>query len=229
MTEADYLSGTRSAYDTVAADYVRLVGATAADVREPPQDRTLLARLVELVAGASPLASRTIADVGCGPGRITEYLDALGAEVVGVDLSSEMVRIARATHPGLRFEVGSITALPLIDGEVGGIVAWYSIIHTPPDQLPLAFAEFRRVLVPGGQLLLAFQVGLGEVVRRSEAYGRPVSLDSYRHSPDHVSRMLEQAGLVVHTRMVRDPSQSFETTQQAVLIADGRVSGTLSR
>jgi hypothetical protein len=50
-------------------------------------------------------------------------------------------------------------ALDLADGVLGGIVAWYSIIHTPPQRLPVTFAEFGRVLSPGGHLLLAFQAG----------------------------------------------------------------------
>ncbi|OKH99228.1 hypothetical protein A6A06_27125 [Streptomyces sp. CB02923] len=41
----------------------------------------------------------------------------------------------------------------------GGIVARYSIIHTPPEVLPTVFEEFHRALAPGGQLLLGFHVG----------------------------------------------------------------------
>jgi hypothetical protein len=46
-----------------------------------------------------------------------------------------MIAAARRTYPGLRFAEGSMTALDLADGELGGMIAWYSIIHTPPPRL----------------------------------------------------------------------------------------------
>jgi ubiquinone/menaquinone biosynthesis C-methylase UbiE len=64
-----------------------------------------------------------------------------------------MVAPARRSNPGLRFEEGSMTALDLPDGALGGIVAMYSIIHIPRERLPEVFAEFHRVLAPGGHRL----------------------------------------------------------------------------
>jgi SAM-dependent methyltransferase len=216
MCEPDFLNTTRTAYDTVAVDYARVVGTHLTAAVEGPQDRALLAAFAELVkdGGSGP-----VADVGCGPGRVTAHLASLGLIAFGVDLSPRMVAVARSAHPSLRFEEGSITALGLADGALSGVVAWYSIIHTPPERLSLAFAELHRVLAPGGHLLLAFQAGENEQVHKQEAYGSAVSLDSYRLSPGHVEELLTRAGLVVHTRMLRDPLHDFERTQQAFLIA----------
>jgi SAM-dependent methyltransferase len=60
-------------------------------------------------------------------------------------------------------------ALDVATDALGGVVAWYSIIHTPPDRLPVVFSEFHRVLRPGGHLLVAFQVGDERVHRRRTA------------------------------------------------------------
>lgn len=106
-----------------------------------------------------PPGSRPGGDLGCGTGRITAHLDSLGVEAFGIDLSPAMVNLARLTHPDLRFNVGSITDLDLSDAAVGGVLAWYSTIHTPPQDLPSVFAEFSRVLTPGGYLLVGFHVG----------------------------------------------------------------------
>jgi SAM-dependent methyltransferase len=165
--------------------------------------------------------SGPVADVGCGPGRVTAHLHGLGLSVFGVDLSPQMVTVARQAHPSLRFDVGSMLALHLPDGALGGIVAWYSTIHVPQERLPAVFAEFHRVLAPGGHLLLAFQVG-DEVSHRTEAAGHAISLDFHRRHPDRVAELLSQAGLVVRARLLREPDDygDFpEKTQQAFLLA----------
>ena len=211
MTELSYLHTTRIAYDTVAADYADVLRT---ELSNKPQDRALLAAFAELVLGTG---NDPVADLGCGPGRVTAHLHSLGLGAFGVDLSPEMVAIARRDHPGLQFDEGSMTALDLDDGVLGGIVAWYSIIHTPPEQLPVVFAEFHRSLRPGGHLLLAFQIG-DERVRLEQAYGHSVSYDVYRLPPERIAELLSDAGLVVHAQVLREPTKP-EKTRQASLMA----------
>ena len=211
MTEPEYVRATRSAYDTVAVDYATLLKD---ELDDKPLDRALLGVFAELVhsRGNGP-----VADLGCGPGRVTAHLSALGLTAFGVDLSPAMVAVARRAHPDLRFDEGSMSALALIDGGLAGIVAWYSIIHTPPKDLPAIFAEFRRVLAPGGHLLLAFQVG-DAPVHLEQAYGHEISLDAYRLAPDTIAELLHEAGLVVDARLIREPD-AREKVQQAYLLA----------
>lgn len=211
MTGPSYLDMTRAAYDTVAVDYAELVRGMLAD---QPFDRAMLATFAEFVrdAGDGP-----VADLGCGPGRVTAHLRSLGLGAFGVDLSPEMVAVARRDHPELRFVVGSMTELDLEDGVLAGIVAWYSIIHTPPELLPVVFAEFYRTLRPGGHLALAFQVG-DERVRLEGAYGHTVSYDVYRLSPDRIVGLLREAGFDVHAQLLREPTPP-EKQRQAYLMA----------
>jgi SAM-dependent methyltransferase len=132
-----------------------------------------------------------------------------------------MVAVARRLHPGLRFDVGSMLALDLPDGGLGGITAWYSTIHIPDERLPEAFAEFHRVLAPGGHVLLAFQAG-DEPVHRTEGLGHPLSLVFHRRRPDRVAELLIRAGLSVRATMQREPEDyrgGVEKTQQAYLLA----------
>lgn len=206
-----FLDTARAAYDTVAEDYAVLVDD---ELAHKPWDRAVLAAFAELILtdGAGP-----VLEVGCGPGRIAAHLQRLGLDVQGLDPSPRMVEVARRAHPELRFEVGSMTTLDHPDRSLAGLVAWYSIIHVPPERhLPL-FREFRRVLAPGGRLLLAFQVG-DERAHLQHAYGHAISLDAYRLPPPLVVDRLQQAGLTVDATLVRAPD-ALEELPQAFLIA----------
>jgi SAM-dependent methyltransferase len=213
MAEPAHLEMTRNAYDAVAADYAEMLDD---ELDSKPVDRGLLAAFADLVRGKGGL----VADLGCGPGRITAHLDSLGVTALGLDLSPAMVAQAQERHPHLPFDQGSLAGLELADRCLVGAVAWYSIIHTPTEELPGVVAELHRVLAPGGYLLLAFQAGDNEQRKRKEAYGHPVALVNYLHSPDHVEELLGQAGLAVETRVLREPDDSgFESVRQAYLLA----------
>ncbi|MEN8650987.1 class I SAM-dependent methyltransferase [Streptomyces sp. 21So2-11] len=213
MTEPDFLDATRVFYDAVAVDYAERFRE---ELGVRPLDRAMLAGFAEFVRADG---GGTVADLGCGPGQVTGQLRDLGLTVFGVDLSPQMIEVARRAHPELRFDVGSMTDLDLPDGSLGGIVAWYSIIHVPQERLPEVLAEFQRALAPGGHLLLAFQVG-DEPLHVAQPLGHPVSLDFQRLQPDHIVGLLSQAGLVVRARLVREPGDgNTERTQQAFLLA----------
>ncbi len=202
MTEPTYLAAVRTSYDTVAAAYVRRVKAPA---ELDPLSRAMLAAFAEL-ARAARLGP--VADLGCGPGKVTAHLAGLGVPAFGVDLSPKMVGLAQRAYPGVRFAVGSMTALPIGDGALGGILAYYSVHHTPPEVLPLVFSEFRRTLAPGGHLMVAGHVGNGERLRPTHAYGgHPVSYESHLLPPDRIAGALEQAGFDVTARLLREPGE----------------------
>ncbi|HAN36452.1 MAG: methyltransferase domain-containing protein [Ilumatobacteraceae bacterium] len=216
MPDPEHVSTTRAAYDDTADVYAQWVGTEISSAIEGPIDRALLGAFVELMAHAD---GRPVADVGCGPGRVAALLAAQGLDVIGVDASPGMLAVARRTHPGIRFELGLLTDLPVPDGSLAGAVCWYSIIHTPAEHLGTVGAELLRALAPGAHLLVAFQAGNGERVHRSEVHGRPVSLTSYRHAPDEVAGCLAGAGLQVLARAVREAESAHESTPQAFILA----------
>jgi SAM-dependent methyltransferase len=201
----DFLDRTRAAYDTVAAAYAGTVPARHAQI---PAARAVLGWYAELVDGP-------VLEVGCGPGHVTADLAARGVDAAGLDLSPAMVAQARRAHPGLRFDVGSMTDL---HGSYGGLVAWYSLIHIPPGLRPQVLAGFARVLRPGGRLLLAFQTG-DELRHITEGYGHTgLDLDTYRLPPATVAAELATAGIPVTATLVCAP-ESGETVPQAYLLA----------
>jgi SAM-dependent methyltransferase len=218
----DYLTVTRTAYDTVAPEYANLL---ADNLTHQPFDRAVLALYAELVHTASTGATdgtrpARVTDVGCGPGRITAHLADLGLTASGIDLSPAMIGEARRRHPGIEFAVGSMTTGldELITDPVDGLVAWYSVIHVPPAEHRAVYAGFRRVLKPGGYLLLAFQRG-EEIRRITDAYGHhDLRLDAYRLQPDRVEADLAEAGFASVARLTRAPIDS-EKNPQAYVIA----------
>ncbi len=204
MTAAEDI---RRAYDTIAVEYADMF-RTELDRR--PLERALLAAFAELVG------DRPVADLGCGPGRLTAHLRDLGVSASGIDLSPEMIAIARRDHPDVRFEVGSVLALDLPDGGLGGLLAWYSLIHLPPEQLGRAFAEFRRVLAPGGHLLVAFKAG-DQHGRPPWAEKRGLALQTWWSPPDRIAAMLDDAGFRPRARLEREADVD-ETQPQAFLL-----------
>lgn len=205
-----WLADTRTSYDTVAVSYADLLRDALAAA---PYERAVLALFAELVQAAG---GGQVADVGCGSGRITAYLRALGVDAFGIDLSPAMIDVARRDHPGLRFEVGSMTDLDLADASTGGLLAWWSLIHVPDDEVPAVLAHFRRVLRPGGPLLLGFFVGDESRLKTQGYGGHPMKVYVHRRPPDRVAGWLRDAGFTVEARLLLDPA---EKSPGAILFA----------
>ncbi|WP_260840345.1 class I SAM-dependent methyltransferase [Micrococcus luteus] len=139
-----------------------------------------------------------LADVGCGPAHWTAHLATLGHDVVGVEPVEEFVTHARRVHPGVCVELGSFETLP--SASFDGILAWYSIIHTPPTEVPLLLDHVHKALRPDGSLLLGFFAG-----DRVEPFDHAVTTAWY-WPLDDLTSLLTAAGFTVTERGTRqDP------------------------
>jgi SAM-dependent methyltransferase len=190
------LDDIRVSYDEVATSYAELLRNGLDD---EPYLRAALALFAELVrdSGGGP-----VADLGCGPGHITAHLQQLGVSAFGIDLSPKMIDVARHSYPGLRFETGSMTDLRLADGSVAGLLSFWSLVHTPDDELPAIFAHFRRVLRPGGPLLAGFHAGEGSRLKTEGYGGHPMKVYVHRRQPGQVAAWLDAAGLTVEAQLL---------------------------
>jgi SAM-dependent methyltransferase len=146
--------------------------------------------------------------VGCGPGQVTARLHELGVDAFGIDLSPAMIDVARRDHPGLRFEVGSMTDLRLADASVAGLLAFWSLIHIPDETVPSVFGHFRRVLRPGGPLLLSFHVGDGPRLKTQGYGGHPMNVWINRRQPGQVAAWLRDTGFAIEAQLLLDPDGS---------------------
>ncbi|MFJ7206613.1 class I SAM-dependent methyltransferase [Streptomyces sp. NPDC098789] len=192
---AEHQEETRTAYDGVVELYASMF---AGGLEAQPFSRNMIGTFAELVRGTgNPRA----ADVGCGPGHLTAMLDDLGLDAFGLDLSPGMVDHARRAHPALRFDEARMEALPVEDGALGGVLAHYSMIHTPPAELPCLLAELVRVLAPGGLLLVSFFATDGPDPVRFDHKVTP----AYSWPADRFAELMDRAGLDVFARLLHDP------------------------
>jgi SAM-dependent methyltransferase len=194
-------SDVQDSYDRVAEEYVdRIFG----ELEHKPLDRQLLDGFAERSKAIGPAC-----DVGCGPGHVARYLHDRGVSVTGVDLSPAMVEAARRLNPAIEFAQADMRSLKFEDGALGGIAAFYSIIHIPRAEVVAVLAEMRRVLRPGGLLLLAFHIG-DDVVHLDEWWGQRVSVDFLFFRPEEMRAFLEEAGFRVEEIVEREPYPGAE-------------------
>jgi ubiquinone/menaquinone biosynthesis C-methylase UbiE len=196
----------RATYDAVARAYADQFDG---ELGHKPLDRALLAPLCDMTGEG------VLADVGCGPGHVTRFLADRHADVVGVDLSPEMVAVARERHPDLRFMEASMLDLPVADQAWAGAACQYSIIHLTDAERSVACGELARVIRAGGSLLVAFHVdtaelSVGQVHHVSHWFDHAVSVEAHFLSPEDVTAELERAGFAVWSRTVRQPDPAIE-------------------
>jgi ubiquinone/menaquinone biosynthesis C-methylase UbiE len=108
-------------------------------------------------AFALPLArGRRVLDVACGEGYGADLLATVAAEVTGIDVSAEAVAHARSRYGGranLRYECADALRLPIADASIDLVVSFETLEHLREHEELLA--GFRRVLRPGGVLLIS--------------------------------------------------------------------------
>jgi SAM-dependent methyltransferase len=200
------------------ASYDRVAENFAEDFRgelgRKPFDRELLDGFAESLRGEG-----RVCEIGCGPGQIARYLHDRGVEMCGVDLSREMVRLARQLNHDIPFERGDMLELDVPAASLAGIVCFYAIIHLRREDVPRALAQMHRALRPGGRLLISFHGGEG-VLHRAEWYGKQVSIDVTLFGGEEMSGYMAAAGFEVERVAERGPYEFEYPTRR--LYAFGR-------
>ncbi|GAA3931336.1 class I SAM-dependent methyltransferase [Actinomadura viridis] len=194
-----WLTDTRDSYDAMAADYAE-------------ETRDLLDRRLHVRAGVVLFADLVraidggpVADVGCGPGHTSALLRELGVDAFGIDLSPAMIEIARREHPGVRFEVGSMTELELADDSLAGVLAWWSLIYIPDEAVPEVLGQFHRVLRPGGVLAVGFHVGDESKIETTGDGNQRVQTYVHHRRPSRVADWIREAGFTMEAQHLLDP------------------------
>lgn len=198
-------------YGEVAGDYA---DALVDELGTLPFERWLLSEVASQADGP-------VVEVGCGPGHVTAFLAAQGADASGLDVSPAMVDQARQRFPEGSYDVGDLRQLmrPVNATGWSAVLAWYSLIHTAPSELAEVVAGLARPLAAGGRLVLATQTG-GGTRRVTEWFGHEVGLTFFRHDRDAVLAAVRAAGLTDVRWFHRGPIASQgETTERLYVLA----------
>ena len=203
----------RAAHDVLAEYYAdRLADA----LDRMPEERAVLGLFCDLILAAD--LGTEVGDIGCGTGRLELYLAARGLSPRGIDLSPEMIRVARRDHPGFGFDVADVRDLPFEDASLAGVVCWYSLMFLAPSDRPVAFSELARVVKPGGYLVTAFKAGDSQLRRGGRSTGLGVEFDVYWLSPGEMERRVTDAGFSTVFWGGR-PAEGQEGSPQGYLLA----------
>jgi SAM-dependent methyltransferase len=126
---------------------------------------------------------------------------------------------ARGLEPDLPVAAADLARLPVRDGSLGAIVAFYCLIYGPATHLDAVFAEWRRALAPGGLVAVAVHIGEGIRDMRGERDGETWDLTVVLRDPDDLVRRLEAHGLEVDERTTRRPHDYEMPADHLFLVA----------
>ena len=198
------------AYDQVAELYT--THSTDALDRVPTDREWLITFADRAATHAGP-----VADLGCGPGYVVDFLADLGLNAVGYDVSKGLLTQARLAYPQSQFHLGDIARLDIDANSLAGIVARYSLIHMDPSNLGPVFAGWHRILQPDAPLLVSFFAASS-----AEAHGEPFDhkvITAYQMFPATVAEKLVASGFGPVQIHVRGPREGQRPLDHATLLA----------
>lgn len=154
-----------------------------------------------------------VLDVGCGTGWYLQQLGFLGAHLEGVDLSSGMLAIARHRLPAVALQQADIRRLPYAGNRFDAVICTRVLSHLP--RLEEAVSEMRRVLAPGGTLVLSeVDAAHDYQYTRLPVSAGHVFANTYKHDRTTVYASVEKAGFVPNTSFIVHLDGNVENIQK---------------
>jgi len=188
-------------YDTVAKEYSETFSG---EHEKKPKDQAMLRRFSIELGDKEP-----VWDFGCGPGQTTKYLKDFGIEISGLDLSEKIIAQGRTNHPEIDFRKGNILELEFANDSIGGVVAFYAIVHFTKEQVEIALREVFRVLQPGGLFLFTYHIG-EDTICIEEFLGKKIDIDLMFFNKDFIYSCLKRNGFEKIDIIEREPYPGVE-------------------
>ncbi len=134
------------------------------------------------------LSNKKALDIGCGTGRLIQDLINSGADVTAIDVSEEMVKIAKNKFRTVNTLVADVEDLPLENDSFDFVVASFLIVHL--KDLTKAFDEIYRVLKDGGEFVLT-NINQRKAPKLKLESGKEIIIKSFYHRPEDVIKALQ--------------------------------------
>lgn len=163
------------------------------------------------------LDGKNILDVGCGNGKDCKYIYEQGFVINGIDLSKEMLKIAKEKVSQCKFEIMDIANLSYVENSYDGIISNCSLFHIPIEEVPKTLKSFKNILKPNGKLLLILQEGNGERMVE-EPYRPGVFIYMNYFSMDTIQNLLNGNGFEISYVEREESPNEFELGNGKLII-----------
>ncbi len=152
----------------------------------------------------------SILDLGCGPGHHSDFFSSKGYEVIGIDLSPEMLEIAKKETPQVDFKVMDIQDLKFKENSFHGIWASASLLHVPKRKIKTVLSKIYKLLKKDGVFYLSLKKGRGSRIIKDDRYGGVNKYYVY-YREDEIKRYLINAGFELIESKERAKRDKYDT------------------
>lgn len=140
---------------------------------------------------------KDVLELGCGSGVQSKQLSELGLEVVGIDISPNMILEAKKRAPKAHFLVGDIATVRFSSASFDGMYARASLLHIPKNMIPKVFEAINKMLKDGGIFYLAVKEGKGEGEVEDSRHGINIKRFFSFFVKEEIEKFLEQSGFKI--------------------------------
>ena len=141
--------------------------------------------------------NKKILDLGCGMGHYSKYMKSKGFEVVGIDFSKEMLRIARDNNPDIEFIESDICNLPeKLDKDFDGVLLAYVIQHLSKEETKECMKKLKEYIMPNANLLIFFREG-NSILNEAEPFDTKYIYAIKEYNEEEITELLIECGYEV--------------------------------
>lgn len=185
----DPVEETIKTYDQVAKEYL---------VRRVSEDKNVMQLTLDRFISILQPGAKVL-DVGCGSGADANYLMSKGFKVVGIDLSENMLKLAKKIAPKAKFLKMDLRFIDFKDQTFDGVWASASLLHIPKNEITGVIVRINKILKQNGILFVALKKGTGENFVTNMGEGNLPGAKRYfaYYSPEEISGLLENNGFKI--------------------------------
>lgn len=188
---------TINSYDKTAIDYYKRVS-----------EFELLPEITEFLKIVKK--DGEILDLGCGPGHHSIFFYNQNFKVTGIDLSSEMIKLAKKEFTDIDFKVMDISDLDFEVNTFDGIWASASLLHIPKNNIKLILKKIKEILVNNGILYISLKEGIGSEIFSDVRYGGVDKFYVY-YKLEEIKNILEDIGFNILGIELKGKRTNYDT------------------